>query len=259
MRANFDLRLHLMGKTPPTLRPLSHSSEYWTRTPTCGIPIMANFTDLPKPVRERIYGLHLTRDEPITLEEHSEFTDDGYNMRDVAWMPPLLKVSDEIDEQAAAFYYADNRFVLETFEQAWRFRHHLSRRHKRLVQKIICVWNDVSTSSTEMFDVIRSFKALSQLHIRVNELEMVKQALRKRNMFHRAGWWLTVPTPQQQQCILQYPGIPGLLRLSGIQEVKFVEDIDREGKVRGGPVSGGVLESQVAPKLMAPRIKNETR
>src|ERR1700753_3109740 len=80
---------------------------------------MANFWDLPKHVRERIYRLHLVYDEPITPDEHdhlvkydSSQTYAAKTSREPKYMPPVFHISTKAEKEVAPIYYGENHFEL---------------------------------------------------------------------------------------------------------------------------------------------------
>ena len=71
---------------------------------------------------------------------------------------------------------------------------------------------------------------------------------------HYEQWWLLKDiTPQQKLAILRHPGMTGLLTLSGIPHVEFTKLINWKKEEAGGPISGGVLETEALPRLMGPK------
>ncbi|KAK4545967.1 hypothetical protein LTR36_002531 [Oleoguttula mirabilis] len=211
---------------------------------------MANFLDLPKPVRERIYELHLESQEPITSSQHRAIIKHNWG-EGARSMPPLLRLSRKIEKEAMPFYYANNHFIFDTVNGILAMGYDTWPRHLRLVRKVTCVWKVSEVYATETFKELARYKGLQELYIRVDEMAMLKKMLWRRNAHQRAR--VDDPTPQQQLAILRFPGIVGLLRLSGIPHVQFEKLLDRKGEAFGGPIPGGVLETQVAAKMQAPR------
>lgn len=214
---------------------------------------MANFNDLPKPVRERIYALHLEHDGLVTAGQHSDHIQRDFRDHLHRAMPPLLRLSRKTEKEAAPFYYANNHFVFNSPCGFSTMAYNTWPRHLSLVRKVTCTWDESARYATEGFNQIPRYKGLEQLYIRVDEMAMLKKMLWRYNAHQRAGFG--DPTPQQQLAILRYPGMLGLLRLSDIPQAQFVKKVDRNGEEYGGPIPGGVLETQVATKIM--RITDE--
>ena len=212
---------------------------------------MTDFNDLPKAIRERIYALHLIQDEPITSEQHRKLIKHNYDYRNYRqrFMPPLLTLSHKIEKEAAPFYYAMNHFVFTEAHETWSMGSDTWPRHLRLITKVTFTWSVYGAYATEAFNNLARMKGLQELYIRVDEKEMLKRMLLRRSSHQRFGW--KDPTLQQQMTILQFPGMVGLFRLLGIRHVRFIKELDGRGGEVGGPIPGGVLETEVARKVMS--------
>ncbi|KAK5116871.1 hypothetical protein LTR85_009131 [Meristemomyces frigidus] len=209
---------------------------------------MANFNDLPKPVREQIYRLHLIRDGPITAAEHRKIVKHGHKTGCHRFMPPLLELSKKIEREAARIYYGGNHFAFDSPVDAYLLCSNTWPRHLRLIRKVTLTWNDNARMATEAFDGFGRMKDLAELLIRVDEKRMLRTMLLRRKAHQSFGW--EDPTPQQQRAVLKFPGMVGLLRLSGIPLVRFLPMKNHDGQDAGGPIPGGVLETHVAPRIM---------
>lgn len=219
---------------------------------------MPNFNDLPKNVRKEIYRLHLCYEEPITLSEHTKIVQYTYGGSEHRSMPPIMQLSRMIEKEAAPFYYSQNHFLAENVsEMWWSFLYRTWPRHARLIRKVTVTWKATTTYASEGFKNVGRLKGLQELYIRVDEKAMLKRMLWRRSAWQRTGW--DDPSPQQQLQILHYPGMAGLEALSGIPLVKFAKFIDGKGEESGGPIPGGVLETEIAPKLMARKLKAKPR
>lgn len=209
---------------------------------------MANFWDLPKPVREKIYRMHLVRDGPIAREKHLRIVKHTWDRRQYQrhFMPPLLCVSKRFDKEAAAIYYGENHFVFEPVNEAWLFAHVTFPRHLRLIRKVTCAWQ--STESREGFLAIARMKGLQELFIRVNEGLMVRQAIGSRHIRQ-----ILIPdeelTPQHHLALIRHPGMSAVLSLSGIPHVQFMKAIGWDKSEIGGSIQGGFLETYVLPRI----------
>ncbi|KAK4958877.1 hypothetical protein LTR10_003674 [Elasticomyces elasticus] len=212
---------------------------------------MPDFNDLPKTIRQQIYKLHLTYDEPVDGTSHNRnvaYTYDKVAAGQRIFMPPLLAVSPEIEKEAAPYYYRDNVFVTDRYGiDVTTF---IQDSHLKMIQSVIMQWPD--TYATGRFANVKRLKGLKELRIRVDELALVKKQLCR----GKAVRFVTDdPSPQQQLAILQTPGLAGLMTLNKIKDVVFVKKVDGNGREYGGPIPGGVLETQIAPKLMGRKLK----
>lgn len=215
--------------------------------------IMANFYDLPKSVREHIYALHLERDEPITGRNHLDIIKQHRGYDTFEGMPSLLRVSDTIEEEAMSFYYANNHFVFDDPGDLHHMTQKTWRRHLRLVRKVTFTWGVDTILATDMyFKSLAKFKCLQELYIRVDETAMLRKMLRRSKAHPHAR--IDNPTPQQQLAMLRFPGLVGLLRVTGVPHVRFIKLVNSRGEESGGPIPGGVLETQVAAKMQTSKV-----
>lgn len=213
---------------------------------------MPNFNDLPKPVREQIYQLHLVHQGPIGIMDHFETIHHKYDTRK-HFCPPLLKVSKKIDKEAAHFYYAKNEFDMGIVGNTYGFCSATYPRHLRLVQRLIVTWGSTCLSPAEGFRSMARMKVLQQLCIRVDERDLAMRTGYARNEHQRIDF--RTLTPQQQLSVRRYTGMTGLLSLSGISVVKFIPE---EDDPETGAIPGGVLETEVAPRVRAAKAPCRT-
>ncbi|KAK3624207.1 hypothetical protein LTR56_021143 [Elasticomyces elasticus] len=209
---------------------------------------MPDFNDLPKAVRETIYGMHLTYRKPINQAKHKKIVKykSTYGPDRIKFFaPPLLAVSAEIEQEAAPFYYTSNVFIIEDI---WpQLTTYTSPKHLKLVTRAIAVWGN--TYATYTFNAVKRLKGLTELRIQVDELALLKKELGKGQSRKNKRSVPDDPSPQQQLVMLQAPGMAALTALPKIRLVEFVKKV--QGKISyGGPIPGGVLETQIAPKLM---------
>ncbi|KAI6863318.1 hypothetical protein KC338_g5928 [Hortaea werneckii] len=209
---------------------------------------MANFNSLPRAIRERIYELHLTQEESITLVQYKKHVGFYRHHRRERSMPALLEVSCRIDKEAASFYYANNDFEFSSLADISAFASLSWPRHRHLIRKITVRWDRQAHSASERFRVLASMRNLEELYIRVNERHMLSKLLEKSN--HNLQSLL-----QQNLLMLQHPGVAGLLKLR-IPKVQFIKLI-AGGKTKAGPIPGGALEAIVAPKIMGLKTVKE--
>ena len=60
---------------------------------------MKGFCDLPKPVREKIYRMHLVQDDPVEFPEFKAFCNFSNDDDPPQIMPSLFQVSRKIDRE----------------------------------------------------------------------------------------------------------------------------------------------------------------
>lgn len=211
---------------------------------------MTGFMDLPKAIRERIYSLHLTHDKPIREKERRSLVCTGSNRS----MPPLLTLSPRIEREAAPYYYAHNTFEFLEPYGITRMSTATWPRHLRLIRRVTIVWEDLDTDCGRGFQALARYRSLQELRIYVDEREMIGRLMRRRQS-DRGKILFDEPSPQQQLAVLHFPGVTALLKLSDISLVQFAGCLDGRGTGHSmrGPIPGGVLETQVAPRLMSPK------
>ncbi|KAI6898642.1 hypothetical protein KC318_g9378 [Hortaea werneckii] len=209
---------------------------------------MANFNSLPKTIRERIYELHLTQEESITLVQYKEHVGFNRHHKWVRSMPALLQVSRRIDKEAAPFYYANNDFEFSSLADITDFTILSWPRHRHLIRKITVEWSRQASGASEHFRDLASMRNLEELYIRVNERHMLSKLLEKSDHNLQS-------IPQQSLLMLRHPGVAGLLKLR-IPKVQFIKLVVG-GKGKAGPIPGGALETIVAPKIMGLKTAKE--
>jgi len=219
---------------------------------------MANFKDLPLPLQMKIYRLHLLHDEPVTPEQHDDNVRHGLTFHSYSekHVPPILHAVTDREDVLATVYYGENMFDFRTPAEIFHFKWITKLRHLRLIRRVTCDWNGTSKYATEVFRVLGQMKSLEELVIRTEEKNMLRQLLYSKKRYQRVG--LDDPSPQQQLLILQFPGMLGLLSLSGIRSVRFAVMLNAKGEESGGPIPGGVLETLVAPRLMGPKPRKRS-
>ncbi|KAI7220370.1 hypothetical protein KC333_g2391 [Hortaea werneckii] len=214
---------------------------------------MANFNSLPKAIRERIYELHLTQAEPISLERYMHLTRDDLYTSDGRRMPALLQVSRKIEKEAAPFFYAKNDFEFEVLADITYFAALSWPRHRHLIRRFTVEWTHWDNAASECFRSLASMRNLEELYIKVDEREMLCYLLRSRS-FHQVFGRDPRSTQHRDLSMLQHPGIAGLLKLR-VPRVQFIKLVD--GDTTSGPTPGGVLETIVAPKIMGSKLHKE--
>lgn len=228
---------------------------------------MANFWDLPRPVRDMIYRLHLVEEEPITTEKHRNFAEDTTepDMYQVGRRPRICAVSPKAESEAAPIYYGENYFVFGwnktgSHSSVFSFTGCTSPRHLRMIRKVTFQWplpysyhSRAYGMAGESFTEIARFKGLQELYIRVDEEAMVRKMLVSRRSVQ-----LSPPRPLTHQdgiAILRHPGMSGLLKISGVPKVEFIKRFSYSGAEQGGPIPGGYLQTEILSKMVAPRKK----
>lgn len=216
---------------------------------------MANFNSLPKAIRQRIYELHLTQQEPISLKRYRYLVGVDRYYRNGRRMPALLQVSRRIEKEAAPFFYAKNDFEFGSLADITQFAALSWPRHRHLICKVTVTWSLWDNAASECFHRIASMRKLEELYIRVDERRMLLYMLPMSSYHHRNFNLTRQPTPQLKLKMLRHPGIVGLLKLR-IPKVKFIELVNG-GVTTGGPIPGGALETIVAPRMMGSETTKE--
>ncbi|GAB1741667.1 hypothetical protein NU219Hw_g7082t1 [Hortaea werneckii] len=218
---------------------------------------MANFNSLPEAIRERIYELHLTQAEPVSLKKYIHLV--GAKPYSCRWgprgMPALLKVSRKIDKEAAPFFYAKNDFEFRTLHDLLVFSAISWPRHRHHIRKLTVTWSHLDVAASDCFHRIASMRNLEELYIRVDERKMLIEMLPMSNNLYQILAQIRQPTPQQKLKLLRHHGIVGLLKLR-VPKVEFIKLVDG-GVTTGGPLPGGALETIVAPKIMGSETDKE--
>ncbi|RMZ16181.1 hypothetical protein D0860_01198 [Hortaea werneckii] len=211
---------------------------------------MANFNSLPKAIRERIYELHLTQEEPISLNRFKDLVGVGRHCRIGRRMPALLEVSRKIDKEAAPFFYTKNDFEFSSLADITNFTVLSWPRHRHLIRRLTVKWSYQACAASERFRSLASMRNLEELYIRVNERLMLSKLLETSNNHNLKS------LPQKNLLMLQHPGVAGLLKLR-IPKVEFIKIVVR-GKARAGSIPGGALETVVGPKMMGLQTAEKT-
>ena len=222
---------------------------------------MANFWDLPKPVRERIYRLHLVQEDPVDLVDF-EATCGGdlpyiwSDLKTRRGTPQLLQVCKKTEREAAGIYFGENTFICEIPHEARHWKARLWPRHLRLIRALIIEgWTspeDYGGGYNECFRLLSSFQGLKVLTLKVDE----QMALEKKLKHHPTIKWHSSLgcSPQLQLQVLHFCGIQGLRSLTKIPCIDF-PPLTEEGRKRhgeSGAIVGGVLETLVRREIARP-------
>jgi hypothetical protein len=220
---------------------------------------MANFWDLPKDVRERIYRLHLVQADPIDLDEFQNSCEDDRTYRYLhrgKRMPRLLHVCKKTEREAAGIYFRENTFTWRTPKSSHSWKYLLWPRHIRLIRKVtIEGWSapeQYGNGYNEGFRLLRLLKGLQELTLKVDE----QKALEKQLTSHSIIKWHSSLgcSPQLQLQVLHFCGVHGLRSLTNIPHVDF-QPLTKEGRERhgdSGAIPGGVLDTLVRHEITQP-------
>ncbi|KAF7188935.1 hypothetical protein HII31_09858 [Pseudocercospora fuligena] len=211
---------------------------------------MANFWDLPRSIRDRIYRLHLIEKDNITPLSYERLSiPDARPHR----MPALLLVSKRLEKEAVPIFYGENMFETPS-TYIGQLIHLIWPRHVRLISRLTFDWSPSATDVTHDLGPLRHMRALQELNIKVDEREMVIKSVWSRDKKVRRrypGQNGEQLTPQECLTLLQYPGIAALLRLSNIPAVSFLKRKSHNGNEVGGPLRDGILLTHVLPRITA--------
>lgn len=235
---------------------------------------MANFMDLPKPVREKVYRLHLIADkQPVTFEAfkqtcRSPATIGDYEGADLKTlrdngvdtskdgksrtMPVLLQASDAIEREAANIYYGENTFASTGPGSLYTWKFFVMPRHLTLVRKVVLLrWTRHSGATAN--DAFRKLSALPQL-------ESLTVAVNERRCFavpHTTKWHPSLGFGRQIALqAYRLEGITGLRSLRGLRFDEFHiarEAAPDEDPSDAGTLPGSLLETTIKHEMMLSR------
>jgi len=207
---------------------------------------MGTFVDLPKPVRETIYRLHLVREGTIDYQSFAdESTTIATNDRNY-WgrrAPHLLHADNAIDREAARIYFGENHFDLSDIRDLDRFLSSLTIRHSRQVRFLTFRWEGSTYSCSQVFRRIGRLRNLQQLRIHVDEKVWVREQIRR---CPRLRWHESLGLSQQLNLLLLHrPGMNGLRDMCEIPDLQFLKIKASVGEesYAGGSIEGGCLET----------------
>ena len=219
---------------------------------------MANFWDLPKPVREQIYRLHLVQEDPVDLVNFEaacggKLTPIWGDPRTRRANPLLFKVCRKTEREAAAIYFGENTFMLKTPHEVYQWKMRLWPRQLRLIRTLIINgWTNPENYGgdyNERFRFLSSFQGLKLLTLKVDE----QMALEERLQQHPTIKWHSSLgySPQLQLQVLHFCGLRGLRSLTKIPHIEFPPRTDEGRKRHGdsGAIVGGVLDTLVRREI----------
>ena len=232
---------------------------------------MPNFMDLSKPVRERIYRLHLVADEqPVDFAAYKATC--GHTEPAGAerlpttntverLCPSLLEVSRKIEREASPIYFGENTFQLCRPELLGVWKQYTSPRHMKQMRKVALLdWTKFRGASADTaFKGLSALPKLESLTFCLNEEEILRKKLtypdhRSPNRF--TTWHSSLGFgPQVNLQLLRLRGMDGLRSLRGLREVKLVKDLDvsKDDLDNVGSMFGGFFETVVMKEIMQPR------
>ena len=216
---------------------------------------MANFWDLPRAIRQKIYRLDLVQEACInfgTCKQRELIRVEDSQRIGFVRIPALLAICKRAQEDAADIYYGENHFDVGEVSDVRLFHIYASPRHLRLIKKLTCTWCGSSEGEGFLF-IARNLKGLEELNIRVVEALRARCSMSRHTM-SRAAYAIYAnnsPSPQQQLSITKSPGYSSLLKISGVRIVNFVRVEDGWARhcKSNGPIPGGFLETHVLPRL----------
>ena len=219
---------------------------------------MANFWDLPQPVREQIYRLHLVQQDPVGLKDFDAACRKGW---DSIWddpeshrkSPRLLQVCKKTEREAAGIYFGENTFIWKKPHDVYQWKTRLWPRHLRLIRSLtIGGWMDPENYGggyNECFRLLSTFRGLKVLTLKVDE----QTSLEKRLQHHPTIKWHSSLgcSPQLQLQVLHFCGLQGLRSLTNVPCVDFPPLTDEGRKRHGdsGAIVGGVLDTLVRREI----------
>jgi hypothetical protein len=245
---NFHIAFHFHHPLPSV-----HTATHPTTSPA-----MANFMDLPKAVREKIYRLHLVADEqPVDFRAYKRFCgyrswggDDDPATRlqngETLKIPALLHVNSIIEQEASPIYYGENTFALTEPESLDVWKKFMFPRHLRHISKLVLLeWCSPmpGIANRAVLQLWKCFK-LQSLTIMINEEDEVKKLLFGDVVFRCGGW--SGVGPQINLQLLRLEGMHALKAVHGVQKLRFIKPgsaFDSEQAKDVGSLPGGLLES----------------
>lgn len=145
---------------------------------------MANFWNMPKPLREKIYRLHLVQEHPVTFAHFRDacggFAEDPpWPRRHTRTMPRLLKLCKRTEREAAPIYFGDNTFLVNDTSLIWQWKERLWPRHMKLVRQLnLDNWDDphmYGSGHSHRLKELGPLKDLDRLTVKVDELTSLKK------------------------------------------------------------------------------------
>lgn len=235
---------------------------------------MANFMDLPKAVRQKIYRLHLIADrQPVTFEAYKQFCGSTATIGDhermdlkilrdngvdtskdgkSRTMPALLQVNDTIEREAAGIYYGENAFAFRGPGSLYTWKFFVLPRHLQLIRKVVLLgWTRHSGAvANDAFRKLSALRQLESLTVAVNERRCLAAP-------HTVKWHPSLGFGRQIALqAYRFEGITRLRSLRGLRDVKFIKGNEAapfEDPADVGTLPGGLLETTIKHEMMLSR------
>jgi len=245
-RANLPRRL-------PQLHNKANLAQLHQHTTTINT---ANFWDLPRPVRDRIYRLNLVHEDVLDLVDFQDACGVEGNPYESAprWLPLLLQLCSRTEQEAAEIFFGDNTFHAKYPHDIYMWRVRLLPYHSKLIRKFsLDGWNcTYGQGYTHGFRALATFESLNTLTVTINE----QAALDRVFVRHATIKWhksLSL-SPQLHLQALKFDGISGLRSLRNIQRVDFKSQTLKNRKTSGerGDIIGGFLDTTVRREIARP-------
>lgn len=217
---------------------------------------MPAFWDLPKPVRNKIYRLHLVYEGPLDLEAFKALChapENGAQRR----MPAFFVLCGKIDSEASHIFFGENVFTIFDASRITYWKSHFWPRHANQIRKLVLKNWDLRSAEQPDFDrcfrQIAALKNLESLTVHIDE-----EAVLEKVLDYRSGitWLKSIGSGPQIYLHLQgLPGMKGFRTIRGIQHVEFKPpSIPNIGLSKGsGSIPGGFLETIVRHEIMQSR------
>lgn len=229
---------------------------------------MTNFMDLPKPVREKIYRLHLVAEkQPVDFEAYKKicgYTETwtrGVRKPTELKCPSLLLLSSEVEKEASPIFFGENTFCLRDATSLSTWKRFTLPYHLKQVRKIaISVFGErYASTGISAFTAFNSLPKLECLTVRIDEqkcLEMAVAHHEHTSTNREISWHPCLGFgPQLDLQSLRLDGVAGLRFVRGLREIKFVKDlnISNDDLKNVGSMSGGFLETVVRREVLQTR------
>jgi len=226
---------------------------------------MANFWDLPKAVRMKIYRMHLVQDDPITNDNFDKFCGYAGKARRTRTkiMPRLLQADPKIEREAFRVYFGENTFELSTpvdiglWVECLRLRHLNSIKSMVLKSWIAMRWSHIPDCPKYdiHFQRMARLKSLQCLTVMVDERRLLHAVLNTRL---ELKWHSSLGYgPLINIQLLHISGMTGLRSIRGIRCLDFLQvgSFGTQGPKQLGSIEGGLLETTVRSEVMLPRAE----
>jgi hypothetical protein len=242
---------------------------------------MPNFWSLPKPVREKIYRMHLVHDEPVNLETFQELCaaindEPGFRcIEQSRMMPCLLSISRDMEREgeheqirsrhllgrpansisAAHIFFRENTFVIENGRNVSAWISKLYLHHARFIRKMVLgrtgpVRYDLRDFFAQDFDRLQSLFSLESLTIILSEETSLHSCLIRPQT--KIAWHGSLALgPQMYLQILHIRGMTGLRSLRNLRLFEIIHPDHKEQKP--GSLPDGFLETTIRREIKQPQ------